>query len=30
MKQTIKNIYLKDKRVLVRCDYNIPIKNGNI
>ena len=30
MKQTIRNMYLKDKKVLVRLDYNVPIKNSNI
>ncbi len=30
MKQTLKNMYIKDKRVLVRCDLNVPIKGGNV
>ena len=30
MKQRIENMDLKDKRVIVRCDYNIPIQNGII
>lgn len=30
MKQRIENMDLKDKRVVVRCDYNVPIQNGMI
>ena len=30
MKQRIENMDLKDKRVVVRCDYNVPIQNGII
>ena len=30
MKQTLKNMYVKNKRVILRCDLNVPIKNGNI
>ena len=30
MKQRIENMDLKGKRVLVRCDYNVPIYNGKI
>jgi phosphoglycerate kinase len=29
-KQTIRDIDLKDKRVLVRVDFNVPIENGKI
>ena len=30
-KKTVKDIDLKDKKVLVRCDFNVPIdENGNI
>ena len=27
---TLKEMYLKDKKVLLRCDYNVPIKDGVI
>lgn len=30
MKQRIENMDLKEKRVIVRCDYNVPIYNGKI
>lgn len=30
MKQTLKNMYVKNKRVILRCDFNVPIKNGNV
>lgn len=30
MKQTLKNMYVKNKRVILRCDLNVPIKNGNV
>lgn len=30
MKKRIENMDLKDKTVLVRCDYNVPIYNGKI
>ncbi|MCM1053078.1 MAG: phosphoglycerate kinase [Ruminococcus sp.] len=30
MKQLLKNTYLKEKRVILRCDFNVPIKNGNV
>lgn len=29
-KQTVKDIDLKGKRVLLRADYNVPVKNGQI
>ncbi len=29
-KKTIKDIDIKDKRVLIRVDFNVPIKNGHI
>ena len=30
-KKTVKDIDLKDKKVLVRCDFNVPMdKNRNI
>ena len=30
-KKTVKDIDLKGKRVLVRCDFNVPLdENGNI
>ena len=30
MKKTIKKIKLKNKRVIIRCDFNVPIVNGEI
>ena len=30
MKQRIEKMALKDKTVIVRCDYNVPIYNGKI
>ena len=30
MKKTIKDFELKGKRVIIRCDFNVPIKNGKI
>ncbi len=30
MKKTIKDVDLKGKRALVRCDFNVPIENGEI
>jgi len=30
MKKTVRDIELKGKKVIVRCDFNVPIKNGNI
>lgn len=30
MKQFIKNMYIKNKTVILRCDLNVPMKNGNI
>lgn len=30
MKKTIKDFALKDKKVIIRCDFNVPIKDGNI
>ena len=30
-KKTVRDIDLKDKKVLVRCDFNVPFdENGNI
>lgn len=29
-KQTVRDIDLRDKRVLLRADYNVPLKNGKI
>lgn len=30
MKQRLKNMYVKNKRVLLRCDFNVPTLNGNV
>lgn len=30
MKKTIKDFELKDKKVIIRCDLNVPIKDGKI
>lgn len=30
MKKTIKDFDLKDKKVIIRCDFNVPIKDGSI
>ncbi len=30
MKKTIRDFELKGKRVIIRCDFNVPIKNGKI
>lgn len=30
MKQLLRNMYVDNKRVLLRCDFNVPIMNGNI
>ncbi len=30
MKKTIKDFNLKNKRVIIRCDFNVPIKDGKI
>lgn len=30
MKKTVKDINVKEKRVLVRCDFNVPMKEGEI
>ncbi len=30
MKQTIKNIDIKNKKVIIRCDFNVPLKDGQI
>jgi len=30
MKQILKNMYVNNKRVLLRCDLNVPLSNGNI
>ena len=30
MKKTIKDLDIKNKRVIIRCDLNVPIKDGTI
>ena len=30
MKKTVRDIDVKGKRVLVRCDFNVPMQNGEI
>jgi len=30
MKKTIRDYELKDKKVIIRCDFNVPIKDGKI
>ena len=30
MKQLLKNMYIDKKRILLRCDFNVPLKNGNV
>ena len=30
MKKNIRDYDLNDKRVLIRCDFNVPMKNGEI
>lgn len=30
MKQLLRNMYVNNKRVIVRCDLNVPIKNGSV
>lgn len=30
MKKTLRNMDLRNKKVLLRCDYNVPIENGKI
>lgn len=30
MKKTIRDFDLKDKKVIIRCDFNVPIKDGKI
>ncbi|MEI3529559.1 MAG: phosphoglycerate kinase [Bacilli bacterium] len=30
MKKTIRDLDLKGKKVIIRCDFNVPIKNGKI
>lgn len=30
MKKTIKDLNIKNKKVLIRCDFNVPIKDGKI
>ena len=30
MKQLLRNMYIENKRILLRCDFNVPMINGNI
>ena len=30
MKKTIRDYNLENKKVIIRCDFNVPIKNGKI
>ena len=30
MKKTIRDFNLKNKKVIIRCDFNVPIKDGKI
>ena len=30
MKQTIKDLDIKNKKVIIRCDFNVPLKDGKI
>src|SRR5690625_2557939 len=30
MKQLLRNMYVDNKRILLRCDFNVPIVGGNI
>ena len=30
MKKLLKNMNVKNKRILLRCDLNVPIRNGNV
>lgn len=30
MKQLLKNMYVNNKRILLRCDLNVPIRDGNV
>ncbi|MEE0517744.1 MAG: phosphoglycerate kinase, partial [Anaerovoracaceae bacterium] len=30
MKKTVKDIDVKGKKIIVRCDFNVPLKDGMI
>lgn len=30
MKQLLRNMFIKNKKILLRCDFNVPMRNGNI
>ena len=30
MKQRLQNMDIKNKRIVLRCDFNVPIKDGDI